>query len=74
MKTPLAPRFPESIRTGAETLLASVRSDASQDRVKLDAVLAEVQKLEGQVQARTIDLQQHQGGLFVVSPARLPGR
>jgi putative membrane-bound dehydrogenase-like protein len=48
LKTPLA-KFPDSIREGAEVLLASIRSDASQERARLDAVLAEVSKLDGQV-------------------------
>ncbi|MCC7374614.1 MAG: c-type cytochrome [Verrucomicrobiales bacterium] len=42
-------KFPESVRNQADALLASVQSDASQDRVRLDQMLAEVQKLPGDV-------------------------
>lgn len=42
-------KFPEAIRSQAEALLASLQSDASQDRVRLDQLLAEVQKLPGDV-------------------------
>ncbi|MBL9137929.1 MAG: c-type cytochrome [Verrucomicrobiales bacterium] len=46
---PHVAKFPESIRNQADVLLASLQSDASQDRVRLDLMLAEILKLPGDV-------------------------
>lgn len=42
-------RFPTPIRDRAEQLLAANRSDAAQDRARLDALLADILKLDGQI-------------------------
>jgi putative membrane-bound dehydrogenase-like protein len=46
---PHVAKFPEPVRHQADTLLTSLQSDVSQDRVRLDLMLAEVQKLPGDV-------------------------
>jgi putative heme-binding domain-containing protein len=46
---PQLAKFPESIRQAADLLLAANQSDASKDRERLDAMLAEILKLDGQI-------------------------